>query len=300
MDIIEKLIAGCVILRIRDWDDLYETHRTRPLKRLDWVPLRNTMDGDGYTELLDHPNGASHLGAWVAILQIGSRCVTRGTLSRDVAGPAPEIARVAPEKPHTPQSLARMSRIPATVFDEAIPRLIDIGWLEVIENNQSNLSGAGSARATLSPETAGFARDVAGTAHESARVAPESVYGMVGNGRVGNGTAAARDGARQPDGFDLSEFFERLYIRHPKKGNRGIAERYLQEALRIVTPDQFEAAHAAWCESEEWNRDGGRYVRDLSKWILDKGWLDPLPKPSSDSGDVFDRAAALAREEEAA
>ena len=52
------------VLRVRDWDALYENNRTRGDKRLGWVPIPNRMDGDGYTELVDHENGAAHLGAW--------------------------------------------------------------------------------------------------------------------------------------------------------------------------------------------------------------------------------------------
>lgn len=128
--------------RIKDWDKHFENNRTRELKRLDWVPIPNKQDGDGYTELMDHPNCAAHLGAWYAIVEVASKCEPRGTLVRAI----PQEGAVIPQegaqgilgskitgKPHTPQSLARMSRIPATIFEEVIPRLVSIGWLEVCE-----------------------------------------------------------------------------------------------------------------------------------------------------------------------
>jgi hypothetical protein len=34
----------------------------------------------GYTTLVDHPRGASHLGSWYAIVEIASRQKKRGTL----------------------------------------------------------------------------------------------------------------------------------------------------------------------------------------------------------------------------
>src|ERR1039458_9015187 len=86
------------------------------MKRMGWVPIPNRMDGAGYTELLDHPNGAAHLGAWLAIVEIASRRDVRGTLPQEGA----EI----------PQALARISRIPAVVFEEALPRLLKIQWIE--------------------------------------------------------------------------------------------------------------------------------------------------------------------------
>src|SRR5689334_14443931 len=97
--------------RIRDWGKHFENNRTRELKDMRFVILPNKHDGDGYTELLDHKNGASHYGAWVAIVQVASKCEPRGTLLRDG------------DRPHDSTSLARLTRLPKSVFDEAIPRL---------------------------------------------------------------------------------------------------------------------------------------------------------------------------------
>jgi len=107
--------------RIVDWNIHFENNRTREMKSMDWVPMKNRMDGYGYVELVDHPNGAAHFGAWVAIVEIASRCPIRGTLMA-LTGKG--------ETPHTPASLARISRIPAAIFEEALPRLAAIGWIE--------------------------------------------------------------------------------------------------------------------------------------------------------------------------
>ena len=48
----------------------------------------------------------------------------RGTLVRD--------GRIV--LPHTPHSLARISRLPASIFEEVIPRLLQIGWIEVCDD----------------------------------------------------------------------------------------------------------------------------------------------------------------------
>ncbi len=104
--------------KIRDWYLLFENNRTRELKRMDWVPVPNRMDGSGYTALVDHPNGGAHLGAWLAMLEISSRQKVRGTFPQDSAG--------------LPQVLARMSRLPAGLFEEVLPRLVEIGWIEQV------------------------------------------------------------------------------------------------------------------------------------------------------------------------
>lgn len=107
------------LYRIRNWSTLFENNRTRELKRIDWVPVPNRMDSLGYLTLVDHPNGAAHLGAWLAILEIASRRFPkedRGTLPHDGAG--------------LPQALARISRLPAELFAEVLPRLTQLQWIE--------------------------------------------------------------------------------------------------------------------------------------------------------------------------
>lgn len=102
--------------RIKDWYQLFENNCTREVKRMDWVPVPNRMDGAGYTALVDHPNGAAHLGAWLAMIEISSRQKVRGLFPQESA----ELSQV----------LARMSRLPAGLFEEVLPRLLQIGWIE--------------------------------------------------------------------------------------------------------------------------------------------------------------------------
>lgn len=115
-----------VVYKIVNWNELYENNRTREMKKMSWVPVPNNHDGDGYTELLDHENGPAHLGAWMVILQLASKCDVRGTLLRSGG------------KPHTFETISRITRFPAEVIKEAIGRLIEIGWVEAqtIENKE--------------------------------------------------------------------------------------------------------------------------------------------------------------------
>lgn len=125
------------LYRIADWDEHFENNRTRDLKSMAWVPLPNRQDGDGYTELLDHPDGPSHFGAWVALVQVASKCRPRGTLMRDGG------------TPHDSSSLARMTRFPRDVIAAAIERLVAIGWMtaETIEpKGQTEIPQQGAAK----------------------------------------------------------------------------------------------------------------------------------------------------------
>jgi hypothetical protein len=127
------------LYRVKDWDKHFENNRTREIKHLAWIPLPTKQDGDGYAELVtEHADGASHYGAWVALVCIASKCDPRGTLLRE------------PGRPHTPHSLARKSRLSAALFEAVLPRLLVIGWLEVIEAPQEGavISREGAPRAT--------------------------------------------------------------------------------------------------------------------------------------------------------
>lgn len=139
---------------IVDWDTRYENNRTREMKVMQWVPVPNKHDGDGYTELLDHANGAAHFACWVTILQVASRCQPRGTLLRDNGSP------------HDSGSLARITRIPRQVFDEALPRLVSIGWLSSQVVDSQEVAGACGIPAPIPQEGASSLRGIEGNGME--------------------------------------------------------------------------------------------------------------------------------------
>jgi hypothetical protein len=106
------------MLRIRNWSELFETSETRKYKKLTWVKIINHTDGFGHRRLISgHPNGAAHFGAWVGIILVASRCAPRGTLISDNGVPL------------TAEDLGLMSGLNLP-FEEAIPRLIELDWLE--------------------------------------------------------------------------------------------------------------------------------------------------------------------------
>ncbi len=117
------------LYKVKDWDEHFETHETRKLKTLAWIAVPTKMDGEGYTELLDHPNGAAHFGAWTAMAKLAASSRPRGAFSRTGGMPMPLSA------------IARMTRIPLQILEEAIPRFLEIGWLaeEEVEGNRENL-----------------------------------------------------------------------------------------------------------------------------------------------------------------
>lgn len=119
--------------RVCHWKTIYENNRSREIKDLNWLPIPVHMDGDGYTELLDHPDGAAHYGAWIALVCVAARTKDRGTLQRDAG------------IPHDAATLARISRIDVRYYNDAIPRFIAIGWLELVEITSDSRSSQVSA-----------------------------------------------------------------------------------------------------------------------------------------------------------
>src|SRR5947208_13134902 len=141
-----------------------------------WVPLPTEMDSDGYTQLLDHRRGAAHLGVWAAMLLIASKCEPRGSLIRK-NGDA-----------HDAESLSRISRIPAKLFTEATPRLLEIGWLEKVSLESSKAENGNSETKSL---TAEIPRDDAGKSHAYAEKPQEGAASRARaepNGVERNGT----------------------------------------------------------------------------------------------------------------
>ena len=133
-------------IEIVDWDIHYENYRTRELKKMAWVPMPNRHDGDGYTRLMDHPNGAAHFGAWCALVEVASRCESaidtgNGTGRYRDSGKYdnskhPHGRGLLMRKngePHDAISLERMTRVPVSIWDEVLERLVTIGWIRYCE-----------------------------------------------------------------------------------------------------------------------------------------------------------------------
>ena len=145
-------------MRVRDWDRLYENNRSRGLKRTDWFPAPNDLSSDSYVDLVGHEQGAAHFGVWNAILMAASRAkLRRGLLVKEDG------------RPHTAESLARVTRIPESLVGDALVRLLKIGLLEVVDSGEPKISnlpphpGAGNRH-----DAAGKPQDPAGEPQEGA------------------------------------------------------------------------------------------------------------------------------------
>jgi uncharacterized phage protein (TIGR02220 family) len=150
-----------MIYQVANWHERYENNRTRELKAMAWVPVPNSHDGDGYTLLVCRDNGAAYLGAWIAILQVASRCDPRGTLLRDG------------KKPHDAASISRMTRLPEDIIQATLEVCLnECNWL-IIKDAQ---------------EGAEMPQEGAAISHLAAKNGRE---GKEGKGAEGKGTEVA-------------------------------------------------------------------------------------------------------------
>lgn len=266
------------IYKIRNWNGLYENHETRKLKTLTWVSVRNKMDGAGYTELVDHPCGPAHFAAWIAILEIASRCPTRGTLVR--------------EKPITPREMARVSRFPEQLFVDVLPRLVEIGWLdsEAIEGETHTSAFACNASGE-SGRLPGDFREMPGESGKSTVRVPSHSFLSVPRARVSKDIAN-----------DYTMYFDEWIKPWARVPN-------LQNAAQawISTVDSNEDVGAAFAvrdrylESDEVSR--GVWMSP-EKFLFEQyknGWTGRWPKPkpvqSEKKPGIVERAIARHREE---
>ncbi|MEZ0388354.1 MAG: hypothetical protein ACAI34_14870 [Verrucomicrobium sp.] len=106
---------------VHQWNERYENNRSRELKKLDWVPMGNAHDTFGYCLTLAQEDGPQLMGAWLAIVQVASRCIPRGSLVRDNG------------TPYTAATLAAVTRFPMALLERALQWFAspDIQWLVV-------------------------------------------------------------------------------------------------------------------------------------------------------------------------
>jgi hypothetical protein len=103
--------------QIKDWNDKYETFETRKKKTLGWVLVPNRHDSPKFARLITMPNGPAIFGVWNMILQLASRCESRGDLA-DSSGNAYDAT-----------DLAMTFRLPVEMVQESLDVLVKLGWL---------------------------------------------------------------------------------------------------------------------------------------------------------------------------
>ena len=110
------------LYRIHNWNELYENNRSRNVTDLSWVKLPNRHDGEHFSAIMAHKDGAEIFAAFVLMVEVASKCDPRGILIKDN------------KIPHTPLSLSLKTRAPAKWFEKALVYLENnTDWLVVTQ-----------------------------------------------------------------------------------------------------------------------------------------------------------------------
>ncbi len=224
------------------------------------------MDGDGYTELLDHPDGAAHYGAWIALLLIAAKCKPRGTLARSDGSP------------HNPATLRRLSGVSPAVYSAALARLVKIGWIEVIQQIPVHMAVSGVypalpgvLAAQMSPTHTQQDTPVHTRTEHTHTIAPVN----------GNG------------GIKLPEHFDRFWERYPLKVERDAACHAYLSVVRPENEVEVFACLGRYLASDQVFRS---VVSKPANWLFQQdrdGWKADWPLNAAEA-----KARRLAGEEE--
>lgn len=107
---------------INKWAELYENNRSRTVVKLSWVAIPNRHDGETFTNIMGHKDGAIIFAAFILMAEIASKCSPRGSLIKDNG------------TPHTASSLSAKCRAPASWFEIAFSYLEkNSDWLDIKE-----------------------------------------------------------------------------------------------------------------------------------------------------------------------
>jgi len=150
-------------IRIVDWDEHYESAESRKIKHLGWVKVPNDIANVGYIHLVTgHPDGMSHFGIWVGLLQIASRrtrriCGHAGGISQDtrrICGYGRDgILRQGGNELGVFE-ISLMLHVDRNLVEDAIIRLAEIGWIEC-DSTFSDSSADSPGTPADSPRTPG-------------------------------------------------------------------------------------------------------------------------------------------------
>lgn len=137
-------MASALIYRIKNWNLLYENSSSRKIRYCSWVPLPIRHDELGYSILITgHKDGAAHYGVWISLVCLCSKQSGRW-FDKDAkkwkGSPRQGILTDNGGNDGIPlgvNEIHLITRIPKSIINDALPRLVEIKWLEVIDNKQA-------------------------------------------------------------------------------------------------------------------------------------------------------------------
>jgi len=228
--------------RIKDWDATFENYRSRERNgSLSWVQIPTKQDGYVFRKLMSSDDGVRAYGIFIALVQIAAKTPERGTLADD-------------RGPMTTSSLAFRIGCGEAVMREAMQVLMsqDVGWV------------IGDA-----PDAHPSTTRVPPVNHPTTTEIPFPSFPSVPS----DGRAETPKPGGEPK---FSAEFEAFWSAYPKYRRRGKSETYrLWKSKRLdAQAGTAMAALEFHKRSEDWKKDGGKYVPEPERWLKRDRWQD--------------------------
>lgn len=265
--------------RIKDWNRVFENHRSRELKALDYVswPVRSTSEA--FKFLMRSQEGVLAFGVFSALVAEAARCPARGVLA-DEKGPI------------TVRRMALRLGTPESVIEAAVKLLTsdDVGWLEEFDDATASdpetterdpsatsprdcreiAAGSRDAAATLPRDSARSTRDSAPRPllsipiHSEGISASKSSAGETPSKRTGRTTASSN----HPVGE--SRFMDFVYAFPPNKrsGMNKAMKRWAEMNLDAVADQIFAALNEAK-RDPKWVK---QFAPRIDLWLDGEPW----------------------------
>jgi len=237
------------VLIIADWDSVFENALSRKIETLPWIRMPNRHDGDSFIELLQgHKDGLAHYGCWCLLVQVASKTKNRGILTRKDGSP------------HTAESVSRIVRADQTIMQEAITRLLAIGWLIEKNDNTSRVvseipAGCQSDGPSRVEKPSGEERR--GEYKRVEEILPESSPSASGQVIEGQGV-----GKRIKNPKLSQQQVDDIYAAYPRKEKPRDAKLAIEKAFKL--PECREAAE--WHE----DRDDSDNIDMVYEFLLER------------------------------
>jgi len=240
------------MVRIRDWEKHFEKGRSRGHEGpMDWYPAPTDLSGLGYMKLCAKGDaGARTYMVWCAF------CAIAAAIPQDRRN---GMLATNSGRPYTIEEISLKSHLPENWIQEAIPVLIDLGWLE----RDIRVQAQGEQ-----PHTAHGAAGQDGLSHREEVTKEEH----------------ADSGPVTPS---LKAAFDRITEKYPHCKSYDDAYRMWmtyceQGVVTEANVHQVEEGLQRWLDSDEWSRENGRYIPSFYKWLIERRWKD-RPKPSTEA-----------------
>ena len=259
--------------RICGWARHFENSASRKLKQLLWVAIPNSLNDEKYLTLIDHQNGAAHFGAWMAIVQIASKQplqedrgkLPNGKNSQTIGGIC--------------HALGRISRLPASLFEEVLPRLIEIGLLEISAEFPSTSAESPNTSAE-SPSTSGKSADTGRKLgnKETRDSAPSELVKAIDIEKV-----HASDARTQNSNGNGWTAFQEAYRSSGRQTTEADFANCKPLWTKLELTDQLACVKGIRRDIEKYKYSGPEFWPKPRKYVFEREW-DRKPQPPKKGG----------------